>query len=141
MRIVPVKPVDVRPIEDRTCEVDRTIGILVPIPAEMPFPDHGRMIPRATKHVRKSRPTLRDQMLASTVQDTSCQPRSPVVSTGEQSISSGRTDRAGRVGIQKSDSLIRQSLKLRRLNLAARMGRSDITNAQIICHDQHHIGA
>ena len=83
---------------------------------------------------------FRNQVGAGSTQYAFRESGSPVVSTGEKPVSRGCADRTRSVGVQKGQPFIRHLLQMGCFDFALRIGGRDVTDPEIIRHDQDDVG-
>ena len=139
MGSVVIEPIDVRSIGNRLAEIN-FLTIARPVPTQMPFANHARVVTGLLHQVTQSWSLGRNQVGAGSTQYAFRESGSPVVSPGEKPVSRGCADRTRSVGVKKGQPFIRHLLQMGCFDFALRVGGRDVTDPEIIRHDQDDVG-
>jgi len=137
--VVAVEAVDIGTVLDRSGEID-LFTVAAPVPTEVPFAHHRRVVTDRTHQVTKRWALGWNQVIARAAEHAASEAASPIVSTGQQSVTRGRADRAGCMRVEKRDSLVRHLLQSGCLDLAIGIRRRNVADPEVVGHDNDHVG-
>ena len=80
-------------------------------------------------------------MITGSAQDATGEAGTPVIATGQYSVSRRSADGAGGMGVQEGNSFVCHLLQVRGFDLAIGVCRGDVTDSQVVGEYENYVGA
>ena len=142
-----VKAVTVRPARDRFCEIDLcqvlrgAAALLRPMPAKMPFADHASVVALGLEQFRQSEARIANERSLPLADDAALEPAAPIVTARQQSISRGRANAGGRMGVHEAHAPAGQAVDGRCLEPHLWVECRDGINPHVVAKDDDDVGS